>query len=69
MAEAIFNKLKGFFQELGHPVSLKDIPQVSEQVLQEGVKAVMKNPSKLANAPRPVPLEQAESILNRILRD
>ena len=67
VAEGIFSCIKKFFRSLGHPASLKEVKQVNEEVLQKAVMAVMKNPSKLENAPRPVPIGKAEEILKNIL--
>jgi len=68
LGDGIFSRLNDFYRGLGHPARLSEVPEMTEEIYQNAVKAVMKTPQKLANAPRPVPLDQAELILARILR-
>jgi alcohol dehydrogenase len=68
VAEAIFSALGNFYRKLGHPAKLSELPQVNDALLRDAVQALLKNPSKLDNAPRPVPAANARDILMQILK-
>jgi len=68
MGEALFAALGNFCRKLGHPASLSEVPGVTDALLKRAVDAVIKNPGKLQNSPRAVPLDKAAQILMQILK-
>jgi len=68
VGEAIFCALENFYRKLGHPAKLSESPGITNSVLKAAIEALLSNPSKLENSPRPVPMNDARSILLQILK-
>ena len=68
LGEAVFSALENFFRKLGQPARLVEAPGITNSILNAAVEALLRNPSKLQNSPRPVPEKDARTILMQILK-
>ncbi len=67
--EAVIASYRKFLDSLGVLRRLADCPAITPELLAKTAKSASANRMKLEKAPLPVPLEQAEEILGRILRE
>lgn len=63
----VIGALMEFYRKVGHPTRLSEIEGIDQDRLRKAASDMLKNPSKLANAPRPVPPERSREILEDIL--
>ncbi len=67
VARDTIQALIDFYRKVGHPTTLSEIEGIDEERIRRAAADMKMNPSKLENAPRPVPIERSEEILTSIL--
>jgi len=65
--EAVIAGYRAFLTRCGVPAALKDIPELSRELMEQTARSGAENRMKLETAPCPVPLERSREILSQVL--
>jgi alcohol dehydrogenase class IV len=66
--EAVVDAAEAFIRSCGAPKSLGELPGCDDALIAKIAAAAKKNPSKLESAPRPLGVDDAETLIAEVLR-